>query len=64
MRLLLGMILGALLIVTATFIADSVATGEAGVGAEPRPIVNWDVASDRLHEFTAYVRAGWNKLTR
>lgn len=63
MRFLLGVVFGALLIVAAVFIADSLATVDAS-GAAPRHIVNWDVASDRLHEFTEAIRAGWNKLIR
>ena len=64
MRLLLGMILGALLTVGAAFVADSMASGDAASGAEPRRIVNWDVAGDRLHAVTAYVREEWDKLSR
>jgi hypothetical protein len=60
MRFLLGMIFGALLIVAAVFIADSLAAVDAS-GAAPRHIVNWDVAGDRLHEFNEAVRGGWNK---
>jgi hypothetical protein len=64
MRFLLGMIFGVLLVVVAAFIADSLATTEGAAGAETRQIVNWDVASDRLHEFTESIRARWNKLKR
>ena len=64
MRFLLGVIFGILLIVATVFVADSLATTEGAASAEPRQIVNWDVASDRLHELTESIRAGWNKLTR
>ena len=64
MRFLLGMIFGVLLVVVAAFIADSLATTEGAAGAETRQIVNWDVAAERLHDFTEAIRAGWNKLTR
>lgn len=64
MRFLLGVIFGVLLIVAAVFIADSLATAEDATGAAPRQIVNWDVAGDRLHDFTEAIRAGWNRLTR
>jgi hypothetical protein len=64
MRFLLGVIFGVLLIVATVFIADSLATTEGAASAEPRQIVNWDVASDRLHELIESIRAGWNKLTR
>ncbi len=46
------------------FIADSLATSESETGAAPRQIVNWDVAADRLNDFTEAIRVGWNKLTR
>jgi len=64
MRFLLGVIFGVLLVVVAAFIADSLATAEGDPGAAPRHVVNWDVAGDRLHEFTESIRAWWNKLTR
>jgi hypothetical protein len=48
MRFLLGVVFGVLLIVGAAFIADSLATAEGTACAEPRQIVNWDVAGDRL----------------
>jgi hypothetical protein len=64
MRFLLGAIFGVLLLVVVVFITDSLATSESAAGAAPRQIVNWDVAADRLDDFTAAIRAGWNKLTR
>ena len=64
MRFLLGVIFGVLLLVVVVFIADSLATAEGPTGAAPRQIVNWDVAADRLHDFTEAISAGWNKLTR
>ena len=63
MRFLLGAIFGVLLLVVVVFIADSLATSESATGAAPRQIVNWDVAADRLHDFTEAIRVGWNKLT-
>ena len=64
MRFLLGAIFGVLFLVVVVFIADSLATSESATGAKPRQIVNWDVAADRLNEFTEALRVGWNKLTR
>jgi hypothetical protein len=64
MRFLLGVIVGALLFFVVVFIADSLATAEGPTGAAPRQIVNWDVAADRLHDFTEAIRARWNKLAR
>lgn len=62
MRLLLGMILGALLTVGAAFISDSMTPSASGT--ESRRIVNWDVAGERLQAFTAYAREEWDRLTR
>lgn len=64
MRLLLGMILGALLTVGAAFVADSMTPGAGAGGTESRHIVNWDVARERLQTFTAYAREEWDRLTR
>jgi hypothetical protein len=63
-RFLLGVIFGVLPVVATVFIFDSLATKEDAAGAEPRQIVNWDVASDRLHEFTESIRGRLKKLTR
>jgi hypothetical protein len=60
MRLLLGIILGALLTVGAAFVADSFALGQSGV--ERRQIVNWDVAGDRFRALVAYAQEEWNSL--
>ena len=64
MRFLLGAIFGALLLVVVVFITDSLTNSESETDARPRQIVNWDVAADRLDDFTQAIRAGWNKLTR
>ena len=64
MRFLLGAIFGVLFLVIVVFIADSLATSESATGVAPRQIVNWDVAADRLDDFTEAIRVGWNKLTR
>ncbi|MGZ5918015.1 MAG: hypothetical protein ACXWJ4_11995 [Methyloceanibacter sp.] len=64
MRLLLGMILGALLTVGAAFISDSMTPSTSAGDTESRRMVNRDVAGERLHAFTAYVREEWDRLTR
>ncbi len=59
MRFLLGMIFGVLLVVVAAFIADSLATTEGAADAEPRQIVNWDVArafSDQKASYPAVAK--------
>ena len=64
MRLLLGIILGALLTVGAAFISNSMTPSASAGGTESRRMVNWDVAGERLQAFTAYVREEWARLTR
>jgi hypothetical protein len=58
----MGAIFGVLLLVVVVF--NSLATSESATGAALRQIVNWDVAADRLDDFTEAIRVGWNKLTR
>jgi hypothetical protein len=59
MRLLLGMILGALLTVLCVYVADSGADG-----VDQRPMVNWDVVSQKTSRLTANARSIWNDFTR
>jgi hypothetical protein len=75
MRLLLGMILGALLTVAGAYAYDT-STGRApnglsvsAAGARP-PMVNWDVVSDNwsgvqtnLRNLSADVEKGWKRIT-
>jgi hypothetical protein len=61
MRFLLGVIAGALLTVGIAFVVDSTVTSEVA-SASNRPIVNWEVAQERLHGFTTLVRTGWERL--
>jgi hypothetical protein len=65
MRMLLGMILGAILTVGAAYIHDSFVTGtpaaQRGIGE--RPLVNWDVAARDWNDFTARARRAWTRLT-
>ena len=62
MNLLLGIIVGVLLTIGGAFIADAFTTAE--VNSEPcsKQIVNWDIAKERLHETTASIRTGWDRL--
>ena len=58
MRLILGMILGALLVVGGAYVSDT-----SQKGADARPMVNWDVVGKNVDAFTAMVKQGWAKLT-
>ena len=75
MRILLGMILGALITVGAAFVYDSstgrVANGLTVASAEVHaPMVNWDVVShdwdgmkQRLVDVAVDIEKGWKRIT-
>ena len=61
MRVLIGIILGAVLTIGGAYFHDShnalVATGAQ------RPMVNWDVVNTKWGHLTERARAEWNRLT-
>jgi len=59
MRLLIGIVLGALLTIVAIYIVDLGADG-----VEQRRMVNWDVVGERLSGLTSGVQAIWADFTR
>lgn len=64
MRLLFGMILGALLTVGGAYLYDSrtaldPANSQAAV---QRPMVNWDIVNDNWQHLTEKARSEWNRL--
>lgn len=64
MRLLFGMILGALLTVGGAYLYDSrspldAANSQAGV---QRPMVNWDIVNDNWQHLTEKARSEWSRL--
>ena len=59
MRLLLGIVLGALLTILVVYIVDLGADG-----VDQRHIVNWDVVGERLSSLTAGLRVMWADFTR
>ena len=59
MRLLFGMILGALLTVAAAYIADSRSDPLQGTR-----MVNWNVVGERVSELTVDLRKLWADFTR
>ena len=66
MRVFLGMILGALLLVAGVFVYDSQSTSTVANGqAAPasRTIVNWDVAASDWHALKARAREDWVKIS-
>ena len=70
MRLLFGMILGALLTIGGAYVSDTMTAGEAAVANPDRPsatvartMVNWDVVGENWRSFRIRVSEGWNGLT-
>jgi hypothetical protein len=66
MRVLLGMILGALLTVASAYAFDTwraPANSTASTPAVQRTMVNWDVVGKNWDKLTVRVRQEWNKLT-
>ena len=65
MRVLLGMILGALLTVASAYALDSwrtPANSTASTPAVQRTMVNWDVVAKNLDSVTTLARASWKKI--
>jgi hypothetical protein len=59
MKLLLGMIIGALLTVAAAYVADSRADPLQG-----GRMVNWNVVGEKVDKLTADLQVLWNDFTR
>jgi hypothetical protein len=69
MRMLLGMIFGALLITGVVYVADHwnsappTTTGSATGTIVYRPMVNWDVVEDNLRIMGERAQEGWARLS-
>ena len=66
MRVFLGMILGALLLVAGVYIYDSMSTSAVAggeVAQTNRTIVNWDVAATDWNALKARAHSDWVKLS-
>ncbi len=66
MRVFLGMILGALLLVAGVYIYDSMSTSTVAggqVAQAHRTIVNWDVAATEWTTLKARAHSDWIKLS-
>jgi hypothetical protein len=66
MRVFLGMILGALLLVAGVYAYDSQSTSTVASGqnaSTSRTIVNWDVASADWHAFKTRAHEDWIRLS-
>jgi hypothetical protein len=64
MRLLLGMILGAILTVAFAYSYDSMQTSSVATGpaAGKRTMVNWDVVEANWNSFKVKAQTGWTEL--
>lgn len=64
MRLLFGMILGALLTIGGAYIYDSRTTLDAtnSQASVQRPMVNWDIVNANWQQLTEKARSEWNRL--
>jgi hypothetical protein len=60
MRVLIGIILGAVLTVGGAYLYDS---HHALVAGAQRPMVNWDVVNTKWDHLTERARAEWTRLT-
>jgi hypothetical protein len=62
MRLLFGLILGAVLTVGVTYVYDSHHTAAAvsGQTSAQRPLVNWDVVANKWRQLAVRARAEWH----
>lgn len=65
MRLILGMLLGAILLVAGAYYHDSTKTSALASGpsaTENRPMVNWDVVEANWNSFKAQLQNGFADL--
>ena len=66
MRVLLGMILGALLLIVGIYGIDAMNTSSTAAGpsaATNRTMVNWDVVESNWSAFKSRAHDGWVKLS-
>jgi len=59
MRLILGMILGAAIVIGGAYVYDS----STRSGVDARPMVNWDVVAKNFDAVSSMVKSGWTRLT-
>jgi hypothetical protein len=64
MRVLFGIILGAVLTVGAAYLYDShhAAVALNAPSSAQRPLVNWDVVASKWGALAARARAEWNRI--
>jgi len=64
MRVLIGIILGAIITVGGAYLYDSshAVTNSDSATVTQRPMVNWDVVGNKWNHLTARARAEWSRL--
>ncbi|MEJ2374443.1 MAG: hypothetical protein P8Y71_03160 [Pseudolabrys sp.] len=65
MRLLIGIVLGAVLTVGSAYLYDNhhaAMAVNAPISAQQRPLVNWDVVAAKWAHLTSKARAEWRRL--
>jgi hypothetical protein len=64
MRVLFGIVLGAILTIGGAYLYDSHnAVAATGAANGQRPMVNWDVVGSKWDQLTVRARAEWSRLT-
>ncbi len=63
MRLIFGIILGALLTIGCAYISDTMRPMAGPDGAVVKPMVNWDVVQEKFKSASASVQDGWTRIT-
>ena len=67
MRLILGMVLGAVLLMAGAYYHDSMSTSTIAAGpnaSEHRPMVNWDVVGEQMRVGRARLHEAWNTISQ
>jgi hypothetical protein len=62
MNLVAGVLVGILLTIGTAFVADAFVSSDVTAQDCSKQIVNWDNAKERLHETTASIQVGWDRL--
>jgi hypothetical protein len=64
MRVLIGIVLGAVLTIGGAYLYDSHTTRGATTSSAStqRPMVNWDVVNTKWNRLTERARAEWNRI--
>jgi hypothetical protein len=63
MRLIFGIILGALLTIGGAYILDTMRPATGPDGVEVKPMVNWDVVQTKFKSASSAVQDGLTRLT-